>query len=348
MNLLKERLIELRESKGIGRSRLAQLSRVSRRQIIRIESEPNGKRRKHTIKNLAKALNVEPGVLTGELPMPEPNDMNSVELAPRESTESVSARITADIRLAYDLVSVCYGITQSDLIRMAPLLFTVLAEGSLAWRRRKLDQIREFAEKMHDVATHPKGSSIGHLAFAHSVYSAEAGAECERESINRGDVLGLELRDDAGGNAYDYGFDPQEGNAFVDYLRMLAIEAASPDFVDPEDIAPGDDDLPSYKVCREVLNRVTGGSDEFHRALKDMEMRIPGIPYFLMYDFRSPKGRAGYGELETARQEWFAGLQRGQHHPTIQEMLDREASSYEEFSISLTDSEGSDVSVQDQ
>ena len=333
MKLMRGRVIELRNRKGMGQAKFARQCNLSRQQIIRIETEPDTVRRKHTVEKLAKGLRVETGVLTGELPMPESKDSDTVTPDPREAAESVSARVSADVRLAYDLVSLCYGITQSDLVRMAPLLLAVIAEGSLTWRQQKIDEVLELADKMRDTARQPNGSGIGHLAFAHAVYQAEEGAGWEKESIDKGDLLGLGVGDGIGfeNDAYQYGFDPQEGNAFVDYLRMLAMEADSPEFVNPDDIAPGDDNLPVYRVCRKTLERVTGGSEEFRRALESREVRIPQIPDFLTYDLRSSRRQAADDNRETWRKRWFEGEKTGEHHPKIQKMLDDEATFWKEL-----------------
>ena len=169
--------------------------------------------------------------------------------------------------------------------------------------------------------------SVGHLAFAHAVYHTQKGAGWEKESIDKEDLLGLEVGDGGGfeNDAYQFGFDPQEGNAFVEYLRMLAMEADSPEFVNSDDIAPGDDNLPVYRVCRKTLERVAGGSEEFRRALESLEVRTPLIPDFLTYDLRSSRREATDDSGETWRKRWFKGEQTGENHPKIQKRLDDDA-----------------------
>lgn len=74
MHIKPESLKELRVQKKLTREQLAGKSRISQRQIARIENDPSSasKVRERTIMELAKALEVEVGVLTGELPLPVP------------------------------------------------------------------------------------------------------------------------------------------------------------------------------------------------------------------------------------------------------------------------------------
>ncbi len=103
------------------------------------------------------------------------------------------------------------------------------------------------------------------------------------------------------------------------------MEADSPEFVNSDDIAPGDDNLPVYRVCRKTLERVAGGSEEFRRALESLEVRTPLIPDFLTYDLRSSRREAADDNGETWRKRWFEGEQTGENHPKIQKKLDDDA-----------------------
>ena len=64
------RLLSLRQRRGLSRPQLAKRSKVTERTIQRLEKEPQPSR-KDTLKRLATALGVKPGVLTGEEPLPE-------------------------------------------------------------------------------------------------------------------------------------------------------------------------------------------------------------------------------------------------------------------------------------
>jgi transcriptional regulator with XRE-family HTH domain len=73
MTIDPNRLRELRMRKKLSRKDLANQSKISLRQITRLEddSAPSGAVRERTVNQLVEALNTEPGVLSGELALPE-------------------------------------------------------------------------------------------------------------------------------------------------------------------------------------------------------------------------------------------------------------------------------------
>ena len=141
-----ESLRSLRQKKKLSRSRLAERSGIAERTIQRLENEPQRcqKPREDTVNRLADALDVEPDVLSGRSPLPEP-DME----APSDSKGvQVGAQVAPRARLFYDLIKRRYGVSVTEIITMAPLFFTLLAEGSLAWRREKLKKAREALDQL--------------------------------------------------------------------------------------------------------------------------------------------------------------------------------------------------------
>ena len=135
------RLYELRNTKGLTRARLAKLSKVSVRTIQRLEDPTLANRTPHrnTLENLAKALQIEPEALTNEAPLP------GAETGPTPESRRVQigVEIAPKAKLAYDLVKLRYGVSATEIINMAPLFFTLLAEDSLARRLDKLNEARE-------------------------------------------------------------------------------------------------------------------------------------------------------------------------------------------------------------
>ena len=55
----------------------------------------------------------------------------------------LSVRVTKDVQEAYSLVRDHYGVNQSELVRMAPLLLVLLAEGKFTERRIDFNRARE-------------------------------------------------------------------------------------------------------------------------------------------------------------------------------------------------------------
>lgn len=327
MTLLKDRLIELRKSRGFSQSDLAMQSNVSRRQIARIETEPDANRRKTTIERLAKALKVESGVLTGELPTPELDiSVAAVSRGVGRDTESVSARVSPEVRLAYDLVSTCFGVSQSELVRMAPLLLAVLAAGSFEWRRKTAEEAQRIVDQLSDLV--PSSASIDRHIYHHYLYLAypvEDLASCAVESVKARDLLGIGPSME---RAYD-DYYPGSGRAFTDYLKRQAIEANCEDIVEPNDIeedAYGNLPL-NYRVLRGALNKVSGGSEEFREALEHGEVRVMDIPEVLLADLPSRR----FSEFEKIaekcaqlRVDWFRGRQLGVVHPVVKRVLEWE------------------------
>ena len=123
-------LYNLRKTKNLSRAHLARLSKVSVRTIQRLENPAQGSTTPHrnTLEKLAKALQVDPGMLTGDMSLPDSGNAPA-STSPRIQ---VSAEIAPKARLAYDLVKSRYGVSTTEIINMAPLFFTLLAEGSLA------------------------------------------------------------------------------------------------------------------------------------------------------------------------------------------------------------------------
>ena len=83
-----KRLTELRKRKGLSQTQLATRAKISPRQIARIESEASAgsTARDKTLNNLAKALDVEPNVLTGEMPSPSASSSASPPASAPAST----------------------------------------------------------------------------------------------------------------------------------------------------------------------------------------------------------------------------------------------------------------------
>lgn len=266
MPIIPDRLRQLRQMKKLSREELAARSKISARQIHRLESESaSNATRERTINQLAGALRVEPGVLIGELPMPEYATVARLEEGERVQ---VSALIEPEVRLAYDLIKRRYGVNPTAIFNLGPLLFTLLAEGSLAWRREKLKEVDEAAERLYDLGE-------GHLSFAHAAFYEEA-AGYEDESIEKRDLFGTIA--DPGWSGYD----KSTNNPFADYLREFERKIGDPNVIhlDPAllNLAGPMNRFPHHQVCMSELEEITGGSIEATEALRLGHTRIKDIP----------------------------------------------------------------------
>jgi len=278
MQIDPNRLKELRQGKELSRAQLADRSKISQRQITRIEgnaADTAGKVRERTVTELAKALGVDPGVLTGDLPMP---DAGSNTHSIRGVSRQVSARLQPEASLACTLVERRYGVSRTTLFNAAPLMFVLLAEGSFIWRREKLEEIGEAADRLCDLG-------VGHLAFAQYAFRAQEAAGGEEESIRKRDLFGEEVSEEA----FDMGYDRSVNNPFADYLRHLTAQIGDPGIVemDKEKGIVGFGPLgnfPEFTVCGADFAKFTGGSAWLNMTAKLGYLHLDRIPEELLAD----------------------------------------------------------------
>ncbi len=279
MKIDADRLRTLRQRKKLSRPDLHRDSGITVRTIQRLENEPDRckRTREYTVSKLAEALDVEPGVLTGELDLPDADEAPFAEPDPVR----IGAQIAPKVRLAYDLIKRRYGVNATDLINMGPLFFTLLAEGSLAWRREKSRQAVDAIDPVEKI----EGFWRGGLATGLYDFVYE-GIELEKESIQKADLFGEHLLDDPDSSLVDRSFfDPEEENPLADYLRKLADDLAVPDIV-KVDVGELDVELnfrfPKYEVWPEELANIANGSLKCRLALEFGLLRISEIPDDLM------------------------------------------------------------------
>ena len=261
----------LRTAKGWSRRQLADRSKVSVRQLARLEASRNSVRMT-TFKRIARALGTEDETLSGASPV----------ALRREKPEEVGVRVrvSPQLQLAYDLVSFRYGPTRKEIVELAPLLFVLLAEGSLAWRRERAETVDELIGRLQDIS---KQSAFYGASFLEYVLE---GTDHERASIEKADLMGNDVRREEWGDGY--------GVPFCDYLCKLAEDlriAGTVDFYpDDSDATVGFDTIwgaEPYEVCRDLLGELTGGSRLARRALLRGDVRLSEIPS----DLLSPDSR---------------------------------------------------------
>ena len=254
----------LREAKRLTRARLAESAKLSERQLRRIEDGKASPRsvRDNTLMKLARALDVEPTVLTGESPPPD----LTLRPAPVERSP-LRAMVEPKARLAYTLLKRRYGVNATDLINMAPLFFTLLAEGSLAWRRERLAGAAGVLEQASAYVDGPLAFLEDAAALAHD------GLSQEHDSIEGLDLLGKTAGWELGSST---------DNPFAAYLRKLADELGEPDVVSIPDGGLGwfelSFDYPDYDVCGVELDEIAHHSETARRVLEAGLARIDEIP----------------------------------------------------------------------
>ena len=291
MKIDSERLRSLRKEQKLSLVKLAEKTKrvnppgITEKTIQRLEapSQQNTTVREHTVESLTKALKVDVGVLTGELPLPESDKVP----ADNPDRVPIGAQIAPKTRLAYDLIKRRYGVSVTEIINAAPLFFALLAERSLVWRHEKLKEAKEAVKRLHQ--TH---AEIEHRIFGLVADYGDEAYTLERDSIAKADIFGDYRYEDRGYTInsimnvfFDEPFDPEEDNPFASYLRKLANKPAIRSVVDVDggvlNIA-SDFKFPHYEICREELNHITNGSEDAKRTLETGCARIAEIPEKLM------------------------------------------------------------------
>ena len=275
-----ETLKRCREQARLSQEALAEKSKVGKKTISRIENGKGDNIRVHTLNQLAKALQMRPDDLTKAH-----EEMTSGNPANR----MLKAYVDADVALAYAFVEQRYNVQYQTLVEMAPLFFTLLAEGSLAWRREKLATVDEAADRLRDW-----GESGGHSACWAALAEMENYALVEEEhSIESCDLFG----DEFGERADDCGFNPYRNNPFSEYLKKFVadVDDNNDNIVDLHSLDKDDvffraeGKMPEYSICKPELERITKGNSRARHALAWGHVKISDIPEELQEDEASAK-----------------------------------------------------------
>src|SRR5581483_9373437 len=108
-------------------------------------------RRPQVVEKVAKALGVEVAVLVGEAPIPD--GIGRPEKPNAGSDYQLSVRLDGALRNAFELAARRYGVSVSKIAQLAPLMFVILAEVSLARRSEIVSEVRDLYEKYREKAS---------------------------------------------------------------------------------------------------------------------------------------------------------------------------------------------------
>ena len=279
MKINPQTLRAIRDKRCLSQQALADMSRVTKKTISRIETgagDPN-RIRNHTVQKLASALSVKPEVL-GRAPSDHSDEERHLADV---GYQSVKSYISDDAALAYQQVKDRYGISRNALAEMAPLFFVLLAESSLVWRREALKEIDEATEALRKLDC----GTIGHLSFVNAVYRVEEGAGGEEDSINERDIFGENLSD----YAFDLGYDPNVSNPFAEFLRHLCKKIDDREVVELDhdgntDLWNMNGKVPSYRIFGPQFDQITGDDVWAQWSVKKGYTTISEIPDDLLGD----------------------------------------------------------------
>lgn len=182
--------------------------------------------------------------------------------------------IDAETALAFNMVQHIYGIPVRSQIEMAPLFAALLAEGSLAWRRKRVEAIEEASSKLQELGG-------GHYSFVYAAWRVDEGTAEEHESIIKRDLFGVQASE----QAFDCGYDRSANNPFADYLEKFANEAQAQTITFDKDFGwKTSEGLPAYRIGADIIERLTADDPDAEYALLRGHVRLKDIPEELRSD----------------------------------------------------------------
>ncbi len=250
-------LREAREGKGWTLSKLRDETngQVSVSTVVRIESGKIRGAREHTLMQLAAALQVSPEELC-EVATSEP--------------DLIKVPMGVGARNALRLVERRYRVRRRTITELAPLLFFIVAEQSLAARRKRLEEIREVARSLDDLQ-----SKVQHLPPA---FVDPTALDLEDSSIEQRDLFGRKhfgrSRDPF---LYDH-YDDDEHNPLAAFLTdaLEAIRGAND--ADEPVRCPSWSGEPSYYICQDEAAEIVGGDQTAADAIVGGRVDLREMP----------------------------------------------------------------------
>lgn len=261
-------LKQLRNAKGWSQEVLAEktkfkdLPKIDKQTISRLERGDREKTRGRTIDQLARALKVEPGVLTGDAAVPE-MELESELVTPKSQ---LNVRVSRATRNALNLVTHRYaGLQPSQIVELAPFLFCWAAEASLRHRRDRITQLERALENLRglecEIWDHlpPPPPELD--------FSAQQIA-AEQQSIDSGDIFGSLINEDPDFSGV-FSEDP-----FTRFLRNLVMDFS--DIAKFEEFLS--DGTPSYEVCFETAAQLVGGDRDIAAMILQGSVLLNEMP----------------------------------------------------------------------
>lgn len=223
-----KRLAALREKEGWTFEQAAKKLNISRAQLQRLEKGGIKSPRAHTLAEICRGY----GVVAEDL-LPEQNGsrfaqgpvMEDAHWRPADIETQVSARVSAQAKNSLALVAHRYGVSQTAVVEVAPLLFSIFANESFAERRKHLAEMRASLTQQNEIAR----SYLGHLSSDVLPRDKQDWAlDAEEASISARDLLGrrVEEKSDDDDLSWDENFDHQKDNPFASFLRRRAGDIA--------------------------------------------------------------------------------------------------------------------------
>jgi transcriptional regulator with XRE-family HTH domain len=254
-----------RKKHGLQQTDLARASRVSAKQISRLEKGNQLNRcNTSTLARLAAALKVKESDLAQEPKHPEA-DLEGL------GYRRAYVVLSHQDQMHYRFLEKRYRVKPGAILRAAPVLFAALAEISLSERRERLEALEALLSEIPSDLT-------PHLAdVQNGLFRAGEGIWWERASIAAHDLSGEKLPDEAWSESYE-----GSGDLFVDFIDNT-LRRLAPDILGPEDDrAAGSVSGISVDLFGPELERLTGGDDLARLIIKRGDVAPKDIPSELM------------------------------------------------------------------
>jgi len=248
-------LKKLRERKGWSQRDLAKKAGLDNQTICRLEQGAQGTTRPHTVQSLARAFGVDPSVLTDGSPVPD-DEIEDDPLFMSRLSMAVSTRM----HNALYLTAQRYGVSQQDIVELAPYLFCCAAEASLRERRGRLAQAERACANAQSAA-----SAISHLDRPDFSDSEEKFA-AEKDSIEQRDLFASSVD---GNKRHEW-----TDNPFVVFLDNLAD--VNDGVANLEGY--GWRDSPEYSVCPAEASDVVNGDSELAKEILGGHVSLNAMP----------------------------------------------------------------------
>jgi transcriptional regulator with XRE-family HTH domain len=261
------------------RTRIDGLPRIDKQTISRLERGDRSKTRGRTIEQVARALSVEPEVLTGEKPAPEVQREPSL----LDARSQLNVRAGTVPRNALSLVARRYRVEPAQIVELAPFLFVWAAEESLRQRRQKIAEVERTCEEARSAET-----QIRHLPLPNYTYSEEKIA-AEYESIEQRDLFGSSTQESKHYLDPYFSFVWETENPFALFLRNVVAPF--------EQVAKfegwSSSWTPEYRVCPDEAAAIVGGDPDRAEEILSGLVALSEMPK----EIRKP-------EMTKERAEW--------------------------------------------
>lgn len=248
------RLKHFRGLRRMSLDELADRSKVHKSSLHRIEKGGVTTTRDNNLNKIAKALGVSPEELTSDAD-PVVQDQRS---APQDKSQ-VSFRLENRFRNAFALVSQRYPVDPVTIVRLAPLLFVMVAEDSLRRRMKRLS------------ALNAARAAYGPLPMYDSNGEFE---QVEKNSILSRDIFGRQLEDGMTQEFFNIDSDfVGQWNPFGAYIKDWFEQAG-----EAGGISEWDWDGLYYSICPEEALVSACGDESVAMALLDGTVGLHEVP----------------------------------------------------------------------